>query len=466
MKTTDFITEHNAFIAQDAGEMHTDHEVQMARADCYHAADYAIKLHKILAQAGEGGELEGWVSEKITLANDYLRTVYEYLSYEDKEVDLHAMPTFALESAERQLAAELGEGYSMADVQRDADANARKSIDRMTQPEPKKSFATQVGNKIIGGVTGAVKGAYKGFTGQVNEVNPQNFDSDEDYYNAVNAPAKQRSAPSSYPHSQQDDDAYFREIFRKKREAAAKAQQDGEQGVAEGLPKAQDGRYNPDGSKKKQWHQDPHWQQFAKDRENDPKNIYGGVGKKKVKEGQLNEYLVRAGMPVKDVLALNLFQDFDPAEGAAAQFPEFAQEPMWKQVVRKYAPIANMLEKRLLAQKRQLTDAEAEAVDETWYDGSDAYDDVEIEYLIDIYNQQIDTLEALLAGNLTDEEFLEQGVAEGKQTVSEMTAGGTGAGGFATGPAGGTGKPGTGVPKRVKNVAKRLTPKIGTGIYK
>jgi hypothetical protein len=61
---------------------------------------------------------------------------------------------------------------------------------------------------------------------------------------------------------------------------------------------------------------------------------------------------------------------------------------------------------------------------------------------------------------------LEQGVAEGKQTVSEMTAGGTGAGGFATGPAGGTGKPGTGVPKRVKNVAKRLTPKIGTGIYK
>lgn len=37
------------------------------------------------------------------------------------------------------------------------------------------------------------------------------------------------------------------------------------QGVAEGLPKEQDGRYNPDGSKKKQWHQDPHWQQFAKE---------------------------------------------------------------------------------------------------------------------------------------------------------------------------------------------------------
>jgi hypothetical protein len=124
-----------------------------------------------------------------------------------------------------------------------------------------------------------------------------------------------------------------------------------------------------------------------------------------LEEGQLNEYLVKAGMPVKDVLALNLFQDFDPVEGAAAQFPEFAEEPMWQQVVRKYAPIANMLKKKLLATKRPLTDAEAEAVEQTWYDGSDAYDDMEIEYLIDIYDQQIDTLEALLAGNLTDEEF-------------------------------------------------------------
>jgi hypothetical protein len=64
-----------------------------------------------------------------------------------------------------------------------------------------------------------------------------------------------------------------------------------------------------------------------------------------------------------------------------------------------------MLKKKLLATKRPLTDAEAEAVEQTWYDGSDAYDDMEIEYLIDIYDQQIDTLEALLAGNLTDEEF-------------------------------------------------------------
>jgi len=135
-----------------------------------------------------------------------------------------------------------------------------------------------------------------------------------------------------------------------------------------------------------------------------------------VAEQQVNEYLVKGGMPVKDVLVLNLFQDFDPVEGAAAQFEEFAQEPMWKQVVRKYAPIANMLKKKLLATKRPLTDAEAEAVEQTWYDGSDAYDDVEIEYLIDIYDQQIDTLEALLAGNLTDEEFGE-GVTEAAKGI-------------------------------------------------
>jgi len=84
-----------------------------------------------------------------------------------------------------------------------------------------------------------------------------------------------------------------------KKEALAElkhcVEQMNEQDVAEGLPKAQDGRYNPDGSKKQAWHKDPRWQQHAKDWEKDPKNIYGGVGKKKVDEqgvaeGYLNEF--------------------------------------------------------------------------------------------------------------------------------------------------------------------------------
>jgi hypothetical protein len=71
---------------------------------------------------------------------------------------------------------------------------------------------------------------------QLNEVDPRNYDSDEDYYNAVNAPAKPKHRGQQSPGVNPDDEDYFREIFRKKREAAKKAEQDGEQGVAEGNP--------------------------------------------------------------------------------------------------------------------------------------------------------------------------------------------------------------------------------------
>lgn len=54
-----------------------------------------------------------------------------------------------------------------------------------------------------------------------------------DYPRSGDTPPKRRSAPSDYPYSKEQDDDYFREIFRKKREAAKKAAQDKEQGVAE-----------------------------------------------------------------------------------------------------------------------------------------------------------------------------------------------------------------------------------------
>ena len=84
MKPTEFIVE-NSIIAQEADDMHRDHEVQMARADCYNAAKYAIELHKMLKHMSEEQGLDGWVSEKITLANDYLHVVYEYMKYEHVE---------------------------------------------------------------------------------------------------------------------------------------------------------------------------------------------------------------------------------------------------------------------------------------------------------------------------------------------------------------------------------------------
>lgn len=81
MKPTDFITEdHN--IVQAVVEMHDDHEVQMAREQCYNAASNAIELHRMLKHMSERQGLEGWVQEKITLANDYLRQVKEWLEYE------------------------------------------------------------------------------------------------------------------------------------------------------------------------------------------------------------------------------------------------------------------------------------------------------------------------------------------------------------------------------------------------
>lgn len=81
MKPSDFITEdHN--IVQAVVEMHDDHEIQMAREQCYNAASNAIELHRLLKQITEREGLEGWVQEKITLASDYLRQVKEWMEHD------------------------------------------------------------------------------------------------------------------------------------------------------------------------------------------------------------------------------------------------------------------------------------------------------------------------------------------------------------------------------------------------
>ena len=72
-------------MAEDAARAEQDHEVQMARADCFYAAKDAIELHKILTGISEQQGLPGWVASKITLASDYLKSVKEYLEY--KEMD-------------------------------------------------------------------------------------------------------------------------------------------------------------------------------------------------------------------------------------------------------------------------------------------------------------------------------------------------------------------------------------------
>lgn len=106
MKPTEFIVE-TSMIAQEADTMHADHEVQMARADCYNAAKYAIELHKLLKNMSESQGLDGWVSEKITLANDYLHMVHEYLKYENvAQPDMMEFAESAADYAVDQLLAE------------------------------------------------------------------------------------------------------------------------------------------------------------------------------------------------------------------------------------------------------------------------------------------------------------------------------------------------------------------------
>lgn len=60
-----------------------DHEVQMARAELYKLAKYAIKLHDMLKGVSEAEGLEGWVQAKITKATDYIGSVYHHLEYDE-----------------------------------------------------------------------------------------------------------------------------------------------------------------------------------------------------------------------------------------------------------------------------------------------------------------------------------------------------------------------------------------------
>jgi len=81
MKPTEFIVE-NSVIAQEADDMHRDHEVQMARSQMYSAAQAAIEIHRLLKDISEMEGLEGWVQSKLTLASQYLESVRDYMKYE------------------------------------------------------------------------------------------------------------------------------------------------------------------------------------------------------------------------------------------------------------------------------------------------------------------------------------------------------------------------------------------------
>jgi hypothetical protein len=80
MKTSDFLKEDSTPIGSDSQEQHSQQQNSMLREECYHAAQNAIKLHKMLQQASD--EIAPWAAEKIAIASDYLKTVSEWLEYE------------------------------------------------------------------------------------------------------------------------------------------------------------------------------------------------------------------------------------------------------------------------------------------------------------------------------------------------------------------------------------------------
>jgi hypothetical protein len=101
MKTTEFVVE-NSTIAQEADDMHRDHEVQMARSQMYSAAQAAIEIHRLLKDISEIEGLEGWVQSKLTLASQYLESVRDYMKYEAVSQESELMP-FAESAAEYAL---------------------------------------------------------------------------------------------------------------------------------------------------------------------------------------------------------------------------------------------------------------------------------------------------------------------------------------------------------------------------
>jgi hypothetical protein len=71
-------------LAELAGVAEADHEVQMARAELYKIAKYAIKLHELLRNVSEAEGIEAWQQSKITKAADYIGSVFHSLEYDQK----------------------------------------------------------------------------------------------------------------------------------------------------------------------------------------------------------------------------------------------------------------------------------------------------------------------------------------------------------------------------------------------
>ena len=84
MKSSHCVAERSD-MSEKALTMDLDHEVQMARQQCYNAAKDAIRIHELLKERNEIEGLEGWIQSKITQAHEMLSAAADALEYEQIE---------------------------------------------------------------------------------------------------------------------------------------------------------------------------------------------------------------------------------------------------------------------------------------------------------------------------------------------------------------------------------------------
>ena len=74
---------------------HTDHEVSMAKSKLLSSVKSAIRIAKHLKDTSETEGLEGWVASKLTLSEEYLQTVADYMDGEELQEGYKVLPSQA-----------------------------------------------------------------------------------------------------------------------------------------------------------------------------------------------------------------------------------------------------------------------------------------------------------------------------------------------------------------------------------
>jgi len=111
-------------------------------------------------------------------------------------------------------------------------------------------------------------------------------------------------------------------------------------------------------------------------------------------KGSLNEYILKGGSSVEEILYLNVFDDTSGEnkghwdEMNSEDGPDPAVIKMLKDYNKKATPLVKIINKN---KKVKLDDKIAGKLDSTWYDGGDAYDedDSSLAYLPRIYDRQL-----------------------------------------------------------------------------